>query len=76
LLQAAERDRRCEKGDSVESEKMAPEDYCSADVLVITAWSNRNIAIPLSQLKSIGVDESTTQAIEDWHYWVAKGNCF
>jgi hypothetical protein len=27
-------------------------------------------------LKPIGVDESTTQAIEDWHYWVGQGNCF
>jgi hypothetical protein len=23
-------------------------------------------------LKAIDVDESTTQAIEDWHYWIAK----
>jgi hypothetical protein len=45
-------------------------------MLVMTRWNNRNIAVPLSQLKPIGVDESTTQAIEDWHYWVAHGYCF
>ena len=64
------------KGDSVDIRKMAPEDSCSTDMLVMTRWNNRNIAVPLSQLKPIGVDESTTQAIEDWHYWVAQGNCF
>lgn len=64
------------KSDSVEIRKMAPEDNCSTDMLVMTRWNNRNIAVPLSQLKAIGVDESTTQATEDWHYWVAQGNCF
>jgi len=64
------------KGDSVEIRKMAPEDSCSSDMLVTTRRQNRNIAVPLSQLKAIGVDESTTQAIEDWHYWIAQGNSF
>jgi len=64
------------KGESVEIRKMAPEDSCSADMLVMTRWSSRNLAVPLSQLKPIGVDESTRQAIEDWHYWVAHGYCF
>ena len=64
------------KGDSVEIRKMAHEDNCSTDMLVMTRWNNRNIAVPLSQLKAIGVDESTTQAIEDWHYWIAQGYCF
>lgn len=64
------------KGESVEIRKMAPEDSCSADMLVMTHWSNRNFAVPLSQLKPIGVDESTRQAIEDWHYWIAQGYCF
>lgn len=63
------------KGDSVEIRKMAPEDSCETDMLVMTRWNNRNIAVPLSQLKAISVDESTNQAIEDWHYWVAQGYC-
>jgi hypothetical protein len=64
------------KGDSVEVRKMALEDSCSSDMLVMTRWNNRNIAVPLSQLKAIDVDESTAQAIEDWHYWIAQGNFF
>jgi hypothetical protein len=64
------------KGDSIEIRKMAPEDSCSTEMLVMIRWNKRTIAVPLSQLKPIGVDESTTQAIEDWHYWVAQGYCF
>jgi hypothetical protein len=64
------------KGDTIEIRKMAPEDSCVSDMLVMTRWKSRNIAVPLSQLKAIDVDESTTQAIEDWHYWVAQGYCF
>ena len=64
------------KGDSVEIRKMAAEDRCSTDMLVMTRCNNRNIAVPLSQLRAIDVDESTIQAIEDWHYWIAQGNCF
>lgn len=64
------------KGESVAIRKMAPEDSCSSGILVMTRWSNRNLAVPLSQLKPIGVDESTRQAIEDWHYWIAQGYCF
>ena len=65
-----------QKGEAVEIRKMAPEDSCSADMLVMIRWSNRNLAVPLAQLKPIDVDESTKQAIEDWHYWIAQGYCF
>jgi Calcium binding len=64
------------KADTIEIRKMALEDSCTSDMLVMTRWKNRNIAVPLSQLKAIDVDESTTQAIEDWHYWIAQGYCF
>ena len=64
------------KGDTIEIRKMAPENSCASDMLVMTRWKNRNIAVPLSQLKAIDVDESTTQAIEDWHYWIAQGYRF
>jgi DNA invertase Pin-like site-specific DNA recombinase len=29
-----------------------------------------------SQLIGIDVDESTAEAIADWHYWGAQGYCF
>jgi hypothetical protein len=30
-------------------------------------------SLPLSQLTAIDPDESTDEAIGDWHYWVAHG---
>jgi hypothetical protein len=31
------------------------------------------MAVPLSQLDAIDPDESTQEAIDDWHYWVSRG---
>ena len=36
----------------------------------------RKMAVPLSQLTALDTDASTTEAIGDWHYWVAQGYCF
>ncbi|HEX3472834.1 MAG TPA: calcium-binding protein [Silvibacterium sp.] len=64
------------KGELVEVRRLASEDTCNSDMLVMIRWQGRNMAVPLSQLKAAGVDESTRQAIEDWHYWFAQGYCF
>jgi hypothetical protein len=41
------------KGEIVEVQRMAPEDACSADMLVLIRWHGRNMAVPLSQLVAI-----------------------
>jgi hypothetical protein len=64
------------KGETVEVQRMAPEDACSADMLVLIHWQSRTMAVPLSQLAGVDVNESTAEAIADWHYWVAQGYCF
>jgi len=64
------------KGETVEVQRMAPEDVCSADRLVLIRWQGRTMAVPLSQLAGLNVDEATAEAIADWHYWVAQGYCF
>lgn len=64
------------KGETVEVRSMAPEDACSTDMLVLIRWQGRSMAVPLSQLTAIDVDESTSEAIADWHYWIAQGYCF
>ena len=64
------------KGETVEVHGMAPEDACSADMLVLIRWQGRKMAVPLSQLAAIDPDESTAEAIGDWHYWVAQGYLF
>ena len=33
----------------------------------------RTTVEPLSQLAASKVDQSTADAIDDWHYWVAQG---
>jgi hypothetical protein len=55
---------------------MAPEVSCSADMLVLIRWRGRKLAVPLSQLAAIDVDQSTADAIGDWRYWVAQGYLF
>lgn len=64
------------KGEAVEVRRLAPEDACSGDMLVLIHWTGRNLAIPLSQLTPLDADESTVEAIADWHYWVSQGYCF
>ncbi len=64
------------KGETVEVRCLAPEDACSTDMLVLIRWQDRNMAAPLSQLAPVDPDESTAEAIGDWHYWVARGYLF
>ena len=65
------------KGDEVEIVSMAPEEECQHEMFVWTRWERRTLAIPLSQLQPIAeADEDTTEAIEDWHYWVDQGYMF
>jgi hypothetical protein len=61
------------KGEAIEVLRMAVEDACEHDMLVQIRWQGRKMAVPLSQLEAIGADESTQEAIGDWHYWVAQG---
>jgi Calcium binding len=64
------------KGENVQVQSMASEDACSAEMLVLIRWQGRTMAVPLSQLAAVDPDDSTAEAIADWHYWVAQGYCF
>jgi hypothetical protein len=64
------------KGEMVDVRRLAPEAACSTDMLVQIRSQGRAMAVPLSQLVGVHVDESTAEAIGDWHYWVAQGYCF
>jgi hypothetical protein len=63
-------------GEQVQVEGMAPEDECLHEMFVDVRWSGRILAVPLSQLKPLEVDDETQEAIENWHYWVARGYHF
>ena len=64
------------KRETVEVLRLAPQDSCAHDMLVLIRWHNRNVSVPLSQLAAVDADECTTEAIADWHYWLAQGYCF
>jgi hypothetical protein len=61
------------KGETTEVLRMAAEDACEHDMLVQIRWQGRKMAVPLSQLDPIDADETTQEAIGDWHYWVSRG---
>jgi hypothetical protein len=61
------------KGEIAEVRRMAPEETCEHDMLVLIRWQGRGMAVPLSQLAALDPDESSEEAIGDWHYWVAQG---
>ncbi len=63
------------KGDEVEITALADMDDCEHEIFVMTRWDTKDyLAVPLAQLTPIpSTDEATTDAIEDWHYWVNQG---
>jgi hypothetical protein len=63
-------------GEEMQVVGMAPEDECMHEMFVEVSWLKRTLAVPLAQLEPIGVEDDTRQAIEDWHYWVARGYQF
>ena len=63
------------KAETVEVLRMAVEDACEQAMFVQIRCRGRKLAIPLSQLDAIDPDESTNEAIGDWHYWVSQGYC-
>jgi hypothetical protein len=63
-------------GEEVNVLAMAPEDECESEMLVRVRWHGRSVAVPLSQLKPLRADQMTSQAVGDWHYWLARGYQF
>ena len=61
------------KGETVKVSQMSPEDDCMREMFVQIEWKDRAFGVPLAQLQPINVDADTQEAIEDWHYWVARG---
>ena len=61
-------------GDEVEVIGLGPQEECAHEMFVLTRWDRPGgLAVPLSQLEVTVADEQTTQAVEDWHYWVEQG---
>lgn len=65
-----------EVGSEVEVLVMATEDDCMIEVYVFVQHGTKKkskLAVPLAQLQCLSTNEETRQAVEDWHYWVARG---
>lgn len=67
-------------GDEVEILGMAPEEECRSELFVMIRWGRpggkEGLGVPLSQLEVLDDDElahEVVQAVQDWHYWVARG---
>lgn len=66
-------------GERVKATGMLDDDEAAdslAEMQVEIEWQGRTQAVPLAQLVGIGVNKETTEAIADWHYWVAQGRQF
>jgi hypothetical protein len=62
------------KGEKVEVVEMGPGEECGREMFVWVRWEGRRLAVPLAQLKPAAkAGKGTTEAIADWHYWVAQG---
>lgn len=64
-------------GDEIDVIDMADEAECEHEMYVTIRWGHRpsdSLAVPLAQLNVLHAeDEATVQAVEDWHYWTARG---
>jgi hypothetical protein len=60
-------------GEEVEVLGIAPEAECESEMFVRVRWSDRRLAVPLSQLVPLAADARTKEAIADWHYWLGRG---
>jgi hypothetical protein len=62
-----------EEGEIVNVTGMAQEDACLHEMFVEIQWQERSFAVPLAQLEGMSDDETTQEALADWHYWVDRG---
>jgi len=65
-----------EIGCEVEVSGLALEDDCMSEMHVFVKYGKKpesGLAVPLVQLACLSEDAKTRQAVEDWHYWVARG---
>jgi hypothetical protein len=55
---------------------MGPEEECDHEIFVEVEYQEESLSVPLSQLEGLEIDEVSSEAIKDWHYWVGRGYHF
>lgn len=65
-------------GETAQVMDMADTDDCMAEIMVLIVQDGDLLAVPLMQMQCVpeNASEQTIQAVEDWHYWVARGYQF
>ena len=66
-------------GERVTLTAMLDDDEAAAslgEILVEIVWQGRTLGVPLAQLRGMGVNDETAEAIADCHYWIAQGRQF
>jgi hypothetical protein len=62
-------------GEKVTIIDMAPQDECDHEMFVMIRWQQRSFAAPLMQFAPAAkTGAQTVEAVEDWRYWLARGN--
>ena len=61
------------KGEEAEVIALAREEDCLAGMFTLIAFAGRRVGVPPAQLAPVNGDKATGGAVEDWHYWVARG---
>ncbi len=63
-------------GELVDVIEMADAEDCMHSMIVIVERQGDTFGVPLDLLEAVEEDEDTSEAIEDWRYWVARGYSF
>ncbi|MBM9521242.1 calcium-binding protein [Desulforhopalus vacuolatus] len=62
--------------DEVEVLEISPAEECEREIFIDIKWNNRKLAVPLSQIEGLDIDDKTREVIDDWHYWVKRRYAF
>ena len=67
-------------GENVEVVAMSSEDECEQEMRVDVRYAegdNQDVfSVSLSEIDPVDTDETTTEAVNDWKYWVKRGYDF
>lgn len=60
------------EGETVRVVGMSSTEPTLTQQYVTVEWMDRTFGVPLEQLDPVNATNETTQAIEDWHYWLDR----
>ena len=60
------------EGETVRVVRMSAIEPTLRQMFVTVEWMDREVGVPLKQLKPVDASQHTEQAIEDWHYWLER----